>query len=196
MTPRGALGAIGCAILMFFGVLTLISMLMLLWPTKAHGQTYRWPDRAQLTALADSAHIDRRAVLAIAWEETATNLDPLVRGHHCWYTVPAHWEHWTVSRLFSLQDSTLVPRHAHHERNCEVGRMQIKPSTARLRCPSLDIFTYEGNLACFAKMFTEDVEIGSPLSAIRHHNGSGVQADAYVQRVLRTVGWLAITEGS
>src|SRR5207247_666636 len=97
------------------------------------------PDQAHLTALADSANVYAPAVLAIAWEETRTNMNPHVRGHHCWWSL-------------RLSDSTLV---VHHEKNCEVGRFQIKPSTARHRCTGLNIWTYEGNVRCSIKMLAE-----------------------------------------
>ncbi len=212
MTIRGVLGGIGCAILTLCGAMVIASIISMACASKAHGQNYRWPDRPRLEAMADSAGVNRKAVLAVAWEETAANMDPKVRGHHCWYTLR---ERTDTVRTVSFRSilwikatdaDTLIEirrrlRIVHHEKNCEVGRMQIKPSTARIRCPGKDIFTYDGNLACFAKMFAEDAQMGNTLYggtiwAIRHHNGAGPQADAYVKRVLQTIGWLTVTEGA
>jgi hypothetical protein len=139
-----------------------------------------WVDGVGLIDLADSAHIDERATLAIAWEESRDNLNPHLRGHHCWYS------YMTVSG-----DSVRV-RH-HHDPDCEVGRFQIKPSTARRRCPGLDIFTYGGNTRCFAKMFAADAAYRDIAYAITHHNGRGPRAREYLNRVLAVIGWIAVT---
>jgi len=161
-------------------------------------QSYRWPDRARLKALADSAGIDQRAVLAIAWEETADNIDPRVRGHHCWYVIPPRadtvwtrtWPHILEPSRPVIDTVIVIPRRTHHEPDCEVGRFQIKPSTARFRCPNLNVFTYDGNLTCFARMFAQDAAKGGNLYAITRHNGAGAKAAEYLGRVLKTVGWL------
>lgn len=158
----------------------LVLMVTLLAAAALHGQTRRWPDRVHLVALADSAGIDAPAALAIAWEESAANLNPHLRGHHCWYTTYAE-----------VGDLTVTVQH--HEHDCEVGRYQIRPSTARLRCPGLNILTYAGNTRCFATMFADDVRQQGRLYAIKHHNGHGAKADAYLKRVLLTVGWLTET---
>ncbi len=190
---RAALGFLGGLVVLWAIVVSLWFMLMTLTAPKAHAQS--WPDGATITAAADSAGISRHAALAIAWEETADNIDPKVRGHACWYMVPAHWDKWGWNTSMAwFGDSTLVPRHTHHEKDCEVGRFQIKPSTARRRCPGLDVFTYDGNLACFTRMFKEDTDTSGTLSAIVHHNGRGPKAQEYLNRVLKTVGRLALTE--
>lgn len=191
MTIRGVLGAIGCAIISGFMVLVVVSMISMVCTGKAHGQSYRWPDYGTLQGLG----VNPRVALAVAWEETAANIDPKVRGHHCWYSVRIDSDDWVLNAHEVVVRRTDALWLVHHEQNCEVGRFQIKPSTARLRCPGLDVFTYGGNLACFAQMFAADAKTRGTLYAIRHHNGAGPRADAYVQRVLRTVGWLTVTEG-
>lgn len=142
-----------------------------------------WPDRAHLDSVAGR---DSLVALAVAWQESGANLNPRLRGHHCWYSylqynIPAH------------QDTNVVVTHksvVHHEADCEVGRFQIKPSTARRRCPGLNVWTYDGNVRCFVHMLEEDAAAGGMLYAIRHHNGSGPRAADYLQRVLATIGWI------
>jgi len=95
---------------------------------------------------------------------------------------------------FIYTDSTFVPRVVHHERDCEVGRFQIKPSTARRRCPGKDIFTYNGNILCFFQMFWDDKQRGGTEFAIKHHNGSGPMTLTYRDRVFRTMGWIDANE--
>ncbi len=207
MTIRGVLGGIGCAILTLFGILVIVSIISMALTGKAHAQTPHWRDRDSIAAAisrvdTDSVHLSLPAALALAWEESGGNDSmPALRGHHCWYSVTARadtiWEQtqngWPrVARRNAIDTIIVRPRHVHHEKNCEVGRFQIKPSTAKLRCPAWNVFTYGGNLACFAQMFAEDTKHGGTLYAIRHHNGSGKQADEYLQRVLRTIGWLTV----
>lgn len=150
------------------------------------------PDRGVLTSIADAHRLNHRAVLAIAWAESGSNTNPALRGHHCWYSVPPHWEYRQINKDFTqpYMDSLYVPRTAHHERDCEVGRFQIKPSTARRRCVGLDIFTYNGNMLCFFQMFWEDTQVGGTEYAIRHHNGSGPMTYLYRDRVFQTMGRL------
>lgn len=77
----------------------------------------------------------------------------------------------------------------------EWGRFQVKETTARARCPGFNIKTAEGNLACFLKMAREDrIAGGSWWHAARVHNGSGEAARAYADRVIRTVGQLALSD--
>lgn len=195
MTFRDVLGWIAAVILAAFLVTIVVSA--------CPGQS--WPDSARIAAVADSAGVDRRVALAIAWEETADNTSPKVRGHACWYVIKARVDTavafetrailWVKS---SVVDTVVTITHrpgvVHHEKNCEVGRYQIKPSTARRRCPELDVFTYGGNLACFVRMFKEDADGDGKLYAITHHNGSGAKAREYLDRVLRTVGRIALAE--
>lgn len=160
---------------MFLGLL-----LVAIAGTCAHAQNRpRWPDGITLLDLADSARIDGRATLAMAWQESGDNLSTRLRGHHCWY-----------SQRVVRGDSVVVLHH--HESDCEVGRYQIKPSTARLRCPGLNIFTYAGNTRCFAKMFAEDTARRGIEFAITNHNGRGPRARAYLARVLAMIGWITV----
>jgi len=187
------------------GCLVIVFLTILLWAvgatcfaSLAHAQNFRWPDAARLTTLAHTYAIDRPAVFAIAWEESAANdTNPLLRGHHCWWTARAdsiprwanvngHEHAWT--------DTHGALHLTHHEPNCEVGRFQIKPSTAHGRCPGVDVLTYEGNITCFAMMFAEDTKAQGRLFAIKKQNGKGDKADAYLKRVLYTIGWLTETE--
>lgn len=52
----------------------------------------------------------------------------------------------------------------------EWGRFQIKESTARVRCPGMNVRRYRGNVACFIKMFTEDAAQFGVIEAICVHN--------------------------
>jgi len=146
-------------------------------------------DKEVIISIADAHGINHRAALAIAWTESGNNLDTSLRGHHCWYSVPGHW---VLDSLSQEDDSIYVPRYVHHERDCEVGRYQIKPSTARRRCANLNVFTYEGNILCFFRMFYEDQHSGGTEFAIRHHNGSGPMTYYYRDRVFKTMGWLDV----
>src|SRR3989442_6143410 len=160
MTIRGVLGLLGGLLVSWAIALSLWFLMMTLTARPAHGQA--WPDSARLGGLADTAGVPPAAVLALAWEESGTNLDPRLRGHRCWYQVRARTD-TTVTvearrMIWSTYSDTItrITRRAgvtHHERDCEVGRFQIKPSTARQRCPAIAVSTYAGNLACFAQMF-------------------------------------------
>lgn len=166
----------GCVLSIFLALVFVATI-----ATCAKGQGHpRWLDGVTLLDVADSVHIDDRAMLAMAWEESRENLSPSLRGHRCWYT------HRMV-----VADSVVVRKH--HEPDCEVGRYQIKPSTARRRCPGLNVFTYTGNIRCFAKMFAEDTEQHDRIYAITHHNGRGPRAREYLTRVLAVIGWIAVT---
>lgn len=154
------------------------------------------PDSARLQRLADSIDVKYAAVAALAHEESVENLDPALRGHHCWWSaradsIPANVDVNGHERPWLSKRGVLYL--IHHEPNCEVGRFQIKPSTAKGRCPGLNIWLYDGNLACFAIMFAEDVRKKDVFYAITHHNGSGPKAREYLQRVLSTVGRITLT---
>lgn len=70
----------------------------------------------------------------------------------------------------------------------EYGRFQIKLTTARVRCPGLNVKEYYDNLACFLRMSREDwMRSGSWRTAARTHNGSGVRAESYANKVMGTV---------
>jgi len=70
----------------------------------------------------------------------------------------------------------------------EVGRFQIKPATARERCPRQNIMTYHGNLACYLRMMRENYAACRDWRcAIARYNGQGPAAAAYAGRVLAFV---------
>jgi hypothetical protein len=117
-------------------------------------------DAAHLRLAARAAGVDERMVLAVAYVETRRNLDPRVLDQTC----------------------------AHISRDCAVGRFQIKPSTARLRCPEENIRTYKGNVACFLKMFRVDVAQVGPVQAVFVQN----HGDQYVRDVFAVVGVLSL----
>lgn len=73
-------------------------------------------------------------------------------------------------------------------RHGEYGRFQILLSTARTRCPGLNVVEYEDNLACFLRMARQDwLRCGSWRCAARTHNGSGLMAERYADSVMQTV---------
>lgn len=130
------------------------------------------PDRAHLVHLADSANVPSGEVMAIAYEETGLSLLPSIRGHHCWYS-------------YHVDSNTVV---VHHERDCEVGRFQIKPSTGRARCSGINIWTYEGNTNCFIRMFSEDVKrFGVARAICRHNTGQPLKRCPYAERIAWTI---------
>lgn len=124
-------------------------------------------DRFHIKWEAERAGVDPRLALAFAWVETQTNTDPRVRDRTCWYP-------------------------GYRSRDCAIGRFQIKPSTARTRCPGDDVKTYRGNVACFLKMLSEDVMRFGLRKAIRTYNHS----DDYVASILTAVGEQAIEEAA
>ena len=77
------------------------------------------PDAWLLKQYADSARVPPVLVWAVAYQESEHNLNPALRGHHC----------------------AKLP-------TCEVGRFQILPSTAKVRCPDLNVFIYRDNIKC------------------------------------------------
>lgn len=72
----------------------------------------------------------------------------------------------------------------------EVGRLQVLPSTARSRCPRLDIYTYTGNLACGMRLLRWRFEQrGSWAAAIRAYQCPKCQRETpYERSVVRQVG--------
>jgi hypothetical protein len=95
---------------------------------------------------------------AIARVESACNLSPKLRAHAC----------------------------QSHRRDCEVGRFQIRPSTARRRCVGLNIRTYHGNVDCFLKVFGEDVDrLGLTDATVRYNGYGPAGAYAYLYKVLK-----------
>jgi len=120
----------------------------------------RCADSFHLRWGAATQHLSPQRVEAVARVESGCNLSPLLRAHACW------------NRVVRLRD-------------CEVGRFQIKPSTARARCRGLNVFTYSGNVACFFRMFGEDWARGGRTYATLRHNGSGPGAEHYLALVDR-----------
>ena len=94
------------------------------------------------------AGLPEERILAIARVESACNLDTRLRAHNC------------------------------NPRDCERGRFQIKPSTARRACPDLDTRRYTGNVACFFRIFGENVRRFGLTEATVRQNGYG-PAGAY-----------------
>lgn len=142
--------------------------------------SYHWPDERRLEQYAAVWDVDAKVAKAMAWQESGANMDRLLRGHRCWYT------HRTVRYFlaFFFPDTVTV---THHESDCEVGRFQIKPSTAARRCKGINIFVREGNYHCFFKMFSEDSSRYGTGAAIRKHNGRGPMTAAYLASVLAIV---------
>lgn len=67
----------------------------------------------------------------------------------------------------------------------EWGRFQIKLATARARCPGMDVKTYDGNVACVAKMFGEDVpQYGVEPALCVHNTGLPLATCPYARDVL------------
>lgn len=111
------------------------------------------------------------------------------------------WSHPDALRLRAAADALGVPyRYAYaiawrETRNNdgpwtrgahgEYGRFQILPSTARSRCPGIDVGAYDGNVLCFMKLAREDLSAcrGDVRCAARVHNGSGPRARAYADTV-------------
>lgn len=139
-----------------------------------------WVDRSYLTQEALAARVPVELVLAVAWQESRGNLDPKLRGHHCWHG------------LQTLADGTIAG--AVHLPDCEVGRMQVKPSTARTRCKGLNIWVYSGNIKCGVKILGEDIRKYGAMRAVEKYNGSGPLARKYKEAILETVGWLTLTK--
>lgn len=105
----------------------------------------------------------------------------------------AHRDSLPAARVLSIarveSGCNLNPKLRAHAstRDREVGRFQIKPSTARMRCPGVNVFTYAGNVACFLKMFREDVRGFGVTDATVRHNGYGpAGAYEFLYKVLRS----------
>lgn len=123
------------------------------------------PDAHALALVADSAVVPRAVVWAVAFKETRQNLNPLIRGRLC---VQQHPRTWRAV--------------------CEAGRMQLRPATARVRCPGVNILLYEHNIRCGVKILAEDGATYGWPEALRRYNGSGPMARAYRDDALRLVG--------
>ena len=115
-------------------------------------------DSFHLRYEARAVGLPDRRVEAIARVETACNLNPRLRAHDC-----------------------RAPR-----RDCEVGRFQIKPSTARQRCSCVDVRTYRNNVACFLLTFAEDrARFGLTDATVRHNGYGPAGAYEYLYKVLK-----------
>uniref|UniRef100_A0A6M3KXQ1 Putative transglycosylase n=1 Tax=viral metagenome TaxID=1070528 RepID=A0A6M3KXQ1_9ZZZZ len=103
---------------------------------------------------------------AIAYVESRHNLDPSLVAHGC------------------------------ASSNCAVGRMQIKPNTAKRYCPRLDIYTYYGNIKCSARILRAHyAATGSwDLAAAWYHSRTPEVHEPYLERVLRRMGRYSYTE--
>ena len=132
---------------------------------------FLWPDFEQLQHEAAVTLTPTAPVLAIAWIESRTDTNPHLRAHYC----------WNAQR---------------HSPDCEVGRFQIKPSTAKVDCPGLDIFTTFGNHACFFTRFDETLIRGhSVREAIRRHHGGTPAGNAtYLAKIEHIVTELGLNE--
>lgn len=114
---------------------------------------------AQLLAMPDAGYLMRRA--------EAFGLPPSV----------------VLSLAWQETRSNVSPavRGAHGE----VGRMQILPSTARLRCQGLDVRKYADNVQCGLSILRQLWrETGSLDMAVRRYNGRGYRAGVYMCEVM------------
>jgi hypothetical protein len=117
----------------------------------------RCGDSFHLQWMARESAIPPARFESIARVETACNLSPRVRGHHC-----------------------------PNRRDCEVGRFQIKPSTARRRCAELNVWTYRGNTECALRILDENVREMGLVETTRRFNGAGPATYEYFWKVLKT----------
>jgi hypothetical protein len=117
----------------------------------------RCADSFHLRYEAARAGLPPKRVEAVAYAESACNLDPRLLGHRCRAT----------------------------PRTCDRGRFQIRPATARSRCPDLNTRTYKGNVACALRMLAQDTRAVGLTDATIRQNGKGEAALAYLRRVLK-----------
>ena len=144
--------------------------LIALFAPRCAAQVPIWPDFVQLQHEAAETLTPGAPVLAIAWVESAADTNPHLRAHYCWNA-------------------------RRHDADCEVGRFQIKPSTAKHDCPGLDVFTTYGNHACFFSRFGHTLGRYGIREAIReHHGGTAAQNALYLARVERLVTELALSD--
>ena len=75
-------------------------------------------------------------------------------------------------------------------RHGEWGRLQVMSATARVVCPTLDIRTYEGNVACGLRYLRRQFEVrGSWEAAVRAYQCPACrQRTDYERSVMETVG--------
>ena len=67
----------------------------------------------------------------------------------------------------------------------EIGRMQIKPSTAKRRCPGVNVRAYKGNVSCALRILEENMWRMGLTDATRRYNGSGPDSYVYLYHVLK-----------
>jgi hypothetical protein len=144
------------------------------------------PDAHRLHEYSAMYAVPLEIVERVACMESGDNLSPRLRGHRCWWSLDLSDP--SVTEVLVFPGEKVVRAHGHtwllhHEPSCEVGRFQIKPTTARLRCPGVNVFTREGNYQCFFTMFSEDMRARGLSYAIRHHNGAGDHARWYLRRI-------------
>jgi hypothetical protein len=135
------------------------------------------PDGGHLRYLAREAGIPPARLEAVARVESGCNLSPRLRAHWCWHGVQAE----KVSQGDGLP-APEVRRPAVHARDCEVGRFQVKPSTARRWCPGLDVFAYRGNTACAVRFLARLLDAWGVVGIARFN---GERCDTYLCKVLR-----------
>jgi hypothetical protein len=127
-----------------------------------------WPDYEILSHEAAVTFVPLAPVLGIAWVESREDTNPTLRAHYCWHS-------------------------GLHSPDCEVGRFQIKPSTAKANCPGLNIFTTIGNHTCFFHMFRANYERYGIDRAVKMHHSSPVPSEnelylAKVKSVVTAIG--------
>lgn len=114
--------------------------------------------------------------------------------------------HFDAARLKAHADSAQVPvavawalayQESRHNlnpslrgRHGEWGRVQVMPATARAVCPTLDIRTYDGNVACGLRYLRQRYEIsGSWEAAVRAYQCPRCTSTTpYERSVMETVG--------
>lgn len=134
------------------------------------------PDSANLRRAGESARVPAAVMYAVAWQESRSNLSPLLRGpgrEQC--------------------DS------AGCRRVCrEVGRFQINPCIVwkHPACMRDSLKVYDANVRCGAAILRAARDGTSTWAdAIRRYNGSGPMSRKYQREVLEYIGWLCVTWG-
>jgi hypothetical protein len=101
---------------------------------------------------------------------------------------------WAVAWQESRTNLDPRLRPAGCRNDCEVGRMQVKPSTAKRVCPTLNIWAYTGNVRCgllYLRLLHR--QTGSWELAIRAYQCPTCQGPTpYEQAVLAHVGRLSL----
>lgn len=125
------------------------------------------PDSLNLKAAGDLYQVPYMVMETVAWLETRNNLNPKVRGPG-----KVIWD--------SLGNGKRVCR--------EIGRFQINPCVHRVSVVD-SIYSYQGNIRWGAKYLrTLYNRYGTWSLVIKHYNGAGVKADAYLQKAYGYIG--------